>query len=236
MWRQLPEIVAQLERDVNVIVLRGLGKHFCTGIDLGVLRTIVGLDGNKLKDALKFRELILVMQNGVSCLERCSVPVIAAVHGCCWGAGIDLITACDLRFSTADASFCVKEVDVGLAADLGTLQRLPTIVGAGAAMDLALTARVFDGAQAERLGLVTRTFGDHRDLTHGAVEAAQAMADKDAAAVRGTKHVLLHARDNSVESSLKYVAVWNTALLKKEQILKQLAKAKAAKHKGRAKL
>ena len=105
-----------------------------------------------------------------------------------------------------------------------------------AAMDLALTARVFDGAQAERLGLVTRTFGDHRDLTRGAVEAAQAMADKDAAAVRGTKHVLLHARDNSVESSLKYVAVWNTALLKKEQILKQLAKAKAAKHKGRAKL
>ncbi|WZN63961.1 enoyl-CoA hydratase/isomerase [Chloropicon roscoffensis] len=226
MWRQLPEIVRQLEKDVKVIVLRGLGKHFCTGIDLDVLNTITTLDGNKVEDALKFRDLVLMMQESITSLERCTVPVIAAVHGCCYGAGIDIITACDIRYSTQDAVFSVKEVDVGLAADLGTLQRLPKIVGDGVARELCLTARDFGGEEARHAHLVTRTFPDHKSLMRGCCDLAHSIANKDEFAVQGTKHILLHARENSTESALNYVAVWNTALLKKEQILRQLAKRK----------
>ena len=163
--------------------------------------------------------------------------MIAAVHGCCYGAGIDLITACDIRYSTQDAVFSVKEVDVGLAADLGTLQRLPKITGEGVARELCLTARDFSGVEAKQMHLVNQIFRSRKELMDSVQKLAVSLAGKDEYAVRGTKHVLLHARENSTESALNYVAVWNTALLKKEQIMKQLAKQGRGKRKqGKAKL
>ena len=237
MWRALPQAVKTLEDGgAKVIVLSGKGKHFCSGIDLGILKTILEIDGNKIEDALKFRDLVLMMQGSITSLEKCSVPVVAAIQGCCYGAGIDIITACDIRYSTEDAKFCVKEVDVGLAADLGTLQRLPKITGDGVARELCLTARVISGAEAQRVHLVNQTFSGEEELLSGVTEVARRLAEKDEYAVKGTKHVLLHARENATESSLNYVAMWNTALLKKEQIMTQLAKQQQQKKKSKAKL
>ncbi|GLC36442.1 hypothetical protein PLESTB_000148400 [Pleodorina starrii] len=176
------------------------------------------------------RRNILSLQDAYSELERCRSPVVAAVHGRCIGGGVDLITACDLRICSDDATFCVKEVDLAIAADLGTLQRLPHIVGHGAAMDLALTARTMGAPEAQRIGLVSTVVaasasgetdgtgggggGGRGAVVAAALRLAAALASKPQLAVQGTKRVLLHARDQPrVSDGLDYVATWNSAQL-----------------------
>ncbi|KAG2433380.1 hypothetical protein HXX76_008441 [Chlamydomonas incerta] len=176
------------------------------------------------------RRNILGLQDAYSELERAACPVLAAVHGRCIGGGVDLVTACDVRLCSADATFCVKEVDLAIPADLGTLQRLPHIVGHAAAMDLALTARTVGAAEAQRLGLVSSVAGAGAGTGAGAGEAgggggraavqaaalqlAAAIAAKPRLAVQGTKRVLLHSRDAPrVSDGLDYVATWNSAQL-----------------------
>ena len=151
------------------------------------------------------------LQDVFSTLERVRVPVIAAVRGACYGAGVDLITACDIRLCARDARFCVKEVDLGITADVGTLQRLPTIVGHGRAMDLCLTARVVSSEEALNFGLVSEVCDD---VDARAMALARTLAAKSPLAVRGTKRVLLRQRDNpSVRDGLHYVATHNAAML-----------------------
>jgi enoyl-CoA hydratase/carnithine racemase len=145
--------------------------------------------------------------------ERCPLPIIAAVHGACIGAGIDLIAACDIRLATENALFCVKEVELGLAADMGTLARLPGIVGDGVARDLALTAREFSGADALRYNLVSQTFPTEDLLLEGALEVAKKLAAKSPLALLGTKRMLLHQRGRTVKEGLDAVMVWNAATL-----------------------
>lgn len=159
------------------------------------------------------------MQDSITSLEECSIPIIAAIHGCCYGAGVDLITAADLRYSTASATFCVKEVDVGITADLGTLQRLPKIVGAGIASELCLTARTVQGSEAKGFHLVNGTFGSPSELMEGVLKIAHQLASKDIYALKGTKHVLLNARENTMKDSLDYVRTWNAATLKKDNLM-----------------
>eukprot|EP00878_Enallax_costatus_P028118 GHUV01030332.1.p1 GENE.GHUV01030332.1~~GHUV01030332.1.p1 ORF type:complete len:156 (+),score=46.16 GHUV01030332.1:763-1230(+) len=142
----------------------------------------------------KFRHDILAMQEAFSVLEQCRFPVIAAVQGACVGAGVDLVTAADLRFCSRDAYFCVKEVDLAITADLGTLQRLPAIIGHGAAAELALTARNVPGPEAASLGLVSRCYDSPSDMMTGVTAMAQQIAEKSPLAVTGTKQILLHTR------------------------------------------
>ena len=139
--------------------------------------------------------------------------VIAAIHGNCLGAGIDLITACDLRYSTADASFSIKEVDLAIVADIGTLQRLPHIVGEGHARELALTGRVFDGAEAKSMGLVSETYDSLEALEEAVAETARTIASKAPLAIRGIKQVFNYSRGRRVEEGLDYVATWNGGML-----------------------
>lgn len=139
--------------------------------------------------------------------------MIAAIHGACIGGGIDIVTACDIRYCSEDAFFSVKEVDLGLAADLGTLQRLPGIVGYGNAVELALTGRRFNGSEAKSLGLVSRVFGDKNALDQEVRAIAEEIAAKSPLAVTGTKAVLLKSRDMSTDQGLDYVATWNSAVL-----------------------
>ncbi|EFJ49010.1 hypothetical protein VOLCADRAFT_80880 [Volvox carteri f. nagariensis] len=174
------------------------------------------------------RRNILYLQDAYSELERCRAPVIAAVQGRCIGGGVDLITACDIRICSQDASFCVKEVDLAIAADLGTLQRLPHVVGHGVAIDLALTARTVDAAEARHIGLVSTVVPFTADVAAStgndspgrvavvaaALQLARVIASKPQLAVQGTKRVLLHARDQPrVADGLDYVATWNSAQL-----------------------
>ncbi|XP_061364179.1 delta(3,5)-Delta(2,4)-dienoyl-CoA isomerase, peroxisomal [Gastrolobium bilobum] len=210
-FSEFPKALNALDHnpDVNVIVLSGAGNHFCSGIDLSLLETI---SANSNSGEI-LRRQILWMQDSVTALERCRKPVIASIHGACIGGGIDIVTACDIRFCTEDAFFSVKEVDLALAADLGTLQRLPRIVGFGNAMELALTARRFSGLEAKELGLVSRTLHSKHDLDLAVRDVAHAIATKSPLAVIGTKTVLLKSRDLTVDQGLDYVATLNSARL-----------------------
>jgi len=162
-FAEFPKALKSLDQNpnVSVIILAGAGQHFCSGIDLNTFSTIQtqtqssdrGLSGERLRRDIKY------MQAAVTALEDCRKPVIASIHGACIGGGIDIVTACDIRYSTEDAFFSVKEVDLAITADLGTLQRLPTIVGHGNAMELALTGRRFSASEAKQMGLVSRIFG-----------------------------------------------------------------------------
>lgn len=213
-FSEFPKALHALDHnpEVKVIVLSGAGDHFCSGIDLSLLGSTAASSGSSGSGESLRRE-IMAMQDAVTALERCRKPVIASVHGACIGGGIDIVTACDIRMCSEEAFFSVKEVDLALAADLGTLQRLPLIVGFGNAMELALTGRTFSGKEAKELGLVSRVFLSKHDLHQAVRDVAQAIATKSPLAVVGTKTVLLKSRDLTVDQGLDYVATLNSARL-----------------------
>lgn len=234
-WHALRDAFEAIDRrqDARVALLQGEGAHFCAGIDLGVLaglRTQAGADsGCDGRDRESLARWILDLQDCVSAIERCRVPVIAAVHGVCYGGGVDIISACDLRIATRSARFCVKEVDLAVTADLGVLQRLPHLVGEGRARELALTARVFDGEHAERIGLLTGVFDSPEALRAGAERLAAELAGKSPLALRGTKRAALVARDEGVAAGLRQVAWANAATL----LSRDLSEALSALHEQR---
>ncbi|GER44774.1 delta(3 5) delta(2 4)-dienoyl-CoA isomerase 1 [Striga asiatica] len=235
-FAEFPAALSALDQnpEVGVIVLAGTGNHFCAGIDIQTLSFTTqdsgsgdrGRAGEKLRRGIKF------LQAAVTAIEEFRKPVIASVHGACVGAGVDIITACDLRYSTENAMFCVKEVDLAIAADLGSLQRLPAIVGFGNAMELALTGRSFSGAEAKELGLVTRLFSDRETLEKGVAQIADGIGAKSPLAVIGTKRVLIQSRDITVDQGLDYVATWNSGVLVSDD-LKEAISAHLHKRKPR---
>jgi enoyl-CoA hydratase len=204
-----------LEEEVRVVVIRGEGKHFSSGIDFTLIAEVVGGVAS-LPDGRKhevLRRKILELQDCFTAAERCRKPVIAEISGACIGGAIDLITACDLRYATAASRFCVKEVDLAIVADVGTLQRLPRLVGEGACRELALTGRTFKGEEAARLGLVNGVFEDEQALRDHVSAVASGIARKSPLTVRGVKQVLNFSREQSVRDGLDYVATWNAAML-----------------------
>ncbi|GJP70559.1 hypothetical protein CLOP_g1485 [Closterium sp. NIES-67] len=232
MFRELPIAVASADDDpsVRVVIISGQGKHFCAGIDLQTLSDIASAPGSLPSKAEcegrkreAFRRQIVAMQESLSALERCRKPIIAAIHGACVGGGVDLATACDVRFASSDARFAVKEVDLAITADLGTLQRLPRLVGYGNAMHLALTARPVDADEALRLGLVQGVWATREELMAHVQGVAEAIARKSPLAVAGTKAVLRHARDHSVADGLQFVATWNAAMLLSDDLTAAVA-------------
>jgi enoyl-CoA hydratase len=217
MWLELKAVAAWLDETpaARVGVLSGNGRHFCAGIEIELLQSLQTELANVAQGARqeRLRTKIGEMQACITAFERCRKPVIAAIHGACVGGGIDLITACDMRFSTDDARFCVKEIDLAIVADVGTLQRLPRIVGEGIARELVLTARDVRGIEAATIKLVNRTFPDRETLKTEVALLAQAIAAKSPLAVRGTKETLNFSRDHSVAAGLDYVAAKNASLL-----------------------
>ncbi|KAJ6702161.1 DELTA(35)-DELTA(24)-DIENOYL-COA ISOMERASE MITOCHONDRIAL [Salix koriyanagi] len=209
--------------NASVIVLSGTGDHFCSGIDIKTLNSIANDTGDRGRSGERLRRDIKYLQEAITAIERCRKPVIAAIKGACIGGGIDIVTACDIRYCSKDAFFSVKEVDMGLTADLGTLQRLPGIVGFGNAMELALTGRRFSGQEAKELGLVSRVFGSKEELDEGVKIIAEGIAAKSPLAVTGTKAVLLRSRDSSVEQGLDYVATWNSSMLVSDDLMEAVS-------------
>ncbi|GAB3378311.1 crotonase/enoyl-CoA hydratase family protein [Lysobacter fragariae] len=219
LWNELRAAFVEIDahRDVRVAVLRGNGANFTAGIDLSMLLDLqqeaIDPHGCAGRTRENLRRDLLDLQDVVSTIERCRVPVLAAIHGACIGGGIDIACACDIRYCSADAKFSVKEVDLAVTADLGTLQRLPKIVGDGIARELAYTARVVDGREAQALGLVNRCYDSSDELFEGVQQMARIIAAKSPLAVRGSKEMLVHARDHSVAEGLNYVATWNAGML-----------------------
>jgi enoyl-CoA hydratase len=217
MWRDLRTAFewADATPAVRVVVLSGAGRNFCAGIDLamlaGIAEVIAHKDPARAREGL--RRLILDLQDCLSSIERCRKPVLAAIHGACIGAAIDLVTCCDMRYATAEAQFSVREIDVGMAADLGSLQRLPRLVPDGIARELAFTGRNVPGVEAQAIGLVNRTFDSQETMMTGVRDIASTIAGKSPLAIRGTKEMLNYGRDHSVAEGLNYVATWNAAML-----------------------
>ncbi len=223
MWHEIRDAMrwADTTPEVRVVVLRGAGRHFTAGIDLSMLFSL----GKQIGDSCdgrsreKLRRLILDLQDTLTSIERCRKPVLAAIHGACIGGGIDLISACDMRYCSMDAKFSIKEIDVGMTADVGTLQRLPRLIGEGMARELAYTGRNFDGAEAREICLVNRCFDTPEALHEAVLEIARTIATKSPLAVRGSKEMITYARDHSVADSLNYIATWNAAMLMSEDLM-----------------
>ena len=227
LWEELPLGLQYLQRQgARAIVISGEGKNFCAGLDVSVLETeasnssdiedggdTAGSKNCQGRARLRFLSRLQALQDSMNALERCSCPVIAAVHGACFGAGVDLVTACDIRFCTADTKFCVKEVDLAITADMGTLARLPGIVGDGHARELSLTARLLPGEEARAIGMVSACFPSRSALMSHALSTAKLIAKKSPLAITGTKRILLDQRGKTVEDGLRNVAMWNSAML-----------------------
>jgi enoyl-CoA hydratase/carnithine racemase len=233
MW---PELRAAMrwadETDaVRVAILRGAGRHFTAGIDLamlaGVERQVLGDCPARSRE--KLRRIVLDLQDCLNSVERCRKPVLAAIHGACVGGGVDLAVACDMRYCSREARFAVKEIDIGMTADVGTLQRLPRLIGEGMARELAYTGREVAGDEAAALRLVNRCYESPEALFAGVRGIADVIAAKSPLAVRGSKEMITYARDHSVADGLNYVATWNAALL----LSKDLAEAAQAGRAGR---
>jgi enoyl-CoA hydratase len=230
LWDALGTTFRALDEDpaVRAVVLSGAGRHFCAGIDLAMLGELRELGGGDCagRGSEAVHGFIVELQESITAIERCRKPVIAAVHGACVGAGLDLAVTCDIRLASADARFCLKEVDLGVAADVGVLQRLPRIVGEGVARELAFTARVVDGREAERLRLVNRCVDDPAQLATVAAEMAAQVAAKSPIALRGTKRALNWARDHTIADGLEQIATWNAAALLSADLDEALAAAR----------
>jgi enoyl-CoA hydratase len=227
MWQELGRAFNQLSTTAHVraIVLGGAGKHFSTGIDLEYLM-IIGTELDRLSEGRKqeaLRRIIAELQASVNAIEQCSKPVLAAIAGFCLGAGVDIATACDMRYATASTRFSVKEVDLAIVADLGSLQRLPRIVGEGMARELAFTGRQFKGEAAREMGLVNRLFADRSQLDTGVMALARQLAQKSPLTLRGIKETMNFSRDHSVKEGLSYIANRNAAMLLSDDLYESVA-------------
>ncbi|WP_374981656.1 crotonase/enoyl-CoA hydratase family protein [Pseudomonas solani] len=215
-WTEIIDIFRWIDEtdEVRVVVLSGAGKHFSSGIDLMLLASVGTQLGKDVgRNAQTLRRKILELQASFNAVDNCSKPVLAAIQGYCLGGAIDLISACDMRYATPDAQFSIKEIDIGMAADVGTLQRLPRIIGDGMMRELAFTGRTIDGEEARAIGLVNRTYFDRDALLEGVFALAREIAAKSPVAVRGTKEMIRYMRDHRVDDGLEYIATWNAAML-----------------------
>lgn len=234
-WADLPRLVQALGADpsVRVIVLSGRGKHFSGGMDLAAFQGILALaQAEPARGAYALRDLILRYQAALSALEEARVPVIAAVQGMCLGGGIDLISACDIRIAAADACFGIEEIHIGMAADVGTLQRLPKLMAPGVVRELAYTGRRFSADEAKAWGIVNAIHPDREAAINAAMALAHEIAAKSPLAIAGIKQAVTYARDHSVADGLAQIANWNAGMLRAEDLMRAI-QAKMAKGQAR---
>lgn len=228
-WVDFPAIVDALgdDPDVRAIVIGARGPAFTVGLDLKEFGPVIAAGSlepeptpppSPVAHRRATLALLKRMQQAFSSLADCPKPVIAAIHGYCIGAGVDLVTACDIRFAAAEAIFSVRETKLAMVADVGTLQRLPAIIGPGWVAELAYTGRDFTATEALDMGLVTRVLPDAETTLRQALALADQIAANSPLAVQGSKAVLRAGRGRPVEEQLDYVALWNAAFLHSEDL------------------
>lgn len=221
-WTEFPAIIEAVsdQDDVRVIVIAAKGRVFTAGLDLEEFAGMFAVadDQSMAKQNRALYTQIKLMQHTFTVLDKARQPVIAAIHGACIGAGMDLITAVDIRFAAANAKFAVRETKIAITADVGTLQRLPRIINRGEANELALTGRDFDAQEALRIGLVSKVLADYKEVYTHAMAVAAEIAANSPLVVQGTKAVMKAGDDMSVDQALDYVALWNSSFLKSQDI------------------
>ncbi len=231
-WVELPQCMRDIEAsgEARVIVISSTGKHFSAGMDLGVFSNpkSVPMGGDPGRMAENLRRVVLQLQATLSSLEEVRLPVLAAIHGGCIGGALDMVCAADCRYATADAYFTIKETELGMTADVGTLQRLPKLIPQGVVRELAFTGRNFSAQEALALGLVNQVFESQEAMLDGVMAIAAQIAKHSPLAVTGCKEMLNYSRDHSVADSLKYMATWQSGMFRPHDMMKTF-QAKATK-------
>ncbi len=218
-WRELPAIVDEMSASgkVRAMVLTGEGRHFCSGMDLAVFGndpTVGASDGHQHRSRRgeRFRSTALKLQDTFTALERARFPVLCAIQGACIGGGIDMVSAADMRYATADAFFSIQEINIGMTADVGTLQRMPKLVAEGVVRELAYTGRRWSAEEAKAHGFVNEVYPDYDAMLDGVLSIATEITNKSPMAVWGTKQTMHYTRDHSVADGLEFIANWNAAM------------------------
>ena len=224
-WVELGDVLEEMNRnsDIRVVVMSSSGKHFCAGMDLNAFANGVdNIPDDKKPDDARIGEAVYrvakELQEYISTLEKIRVPVIAAIQGGCVGGAVDLVTACDIRLASSDAFFCIQEINIGMAADVGTLQRLPRIIPDSKMREMAYTGRRMYAEEAKDTGLVSDTFESQEKLLDAANKLANEIASKSPVAIYGLKAVMNYSRDHTVSESLEYNALWSGAMLSQKDM------------------
>ncbi|WP_419912276.1 crotonase/enoyl-CoA hydratase family protein [Hoeflea sp.] len=231
-WTELPRLLTLLDADeaVRAAVLTGEGKHFTGGMDLAAFASIAALFQQEPgRAAYAFRKKIMQLQEAFTAIERARFPVIAAIHGACIGGGIDMISACDIRLASSDAYFAIEEINIGMAADVGTLQRLPKLIAPSVAAELAYTGRRFSAEEALQIGLLSTVAEDREKLVEEALALGDRISSKSPLAIAGIKANLAFSRDHGVTDGLDYMATWNAGMLRPEDLMNAVQAAMAKK-------
>ena len=224
-WVELGDVLEEINKnsEVRVVVMSSTGKHFCAGMDLSAFSNGVdNIPDEKKPDHARIGEAVYrvakELQGYITSLEKIRVPVIAAIHGGCIGGAVDLVTACDIRLASKDAFFCIQEINIGMAADVGTLQRLPKIIPDSKMREMAYTGRRMYADEAKETGLVSDTYESQEEMLAAANELAKVIASKSPVAIYGLKAVMNHSRDHSVSEGLEYNALWSGAMLSQKDM------------------
>lgn len=240
-WDELPAIIEDIDAGAKarVIVLSSTGPHFTAGIDTAAFdddnETIMSNDDHEFsarQAGAKFYATVTRLQKTFSALENCRIPVLAAIQGGCIGGGVDLVTACDMRYVTDDAFFTIFETNIGMTADVGTFPRLVNLIPEGIVRELAYTGRRMDAEEALAVGLVNRVFPDHESMVEAVMTIARDIASKAPLAIYGCKRVITYARDHNTSDTLDYVGIWNASMLQFDEI-REAMQANQEKRPGR---
>ena len=233
-WDELPLVISALEQDdsVRVIVISSTGPHFTAGIDTAVFASNETpnedpreVEHQKRRHGARFYDNVLRMQRTFNCLEECRVPVLAAIQGGAIGGGVDLITACDMRYMSKDWFLTIFEINIGMTADVGTFPRITKLIPEGIARELAYTGRRMSAEEAKDIGLVNAVFDTHEELLAGVMEIAREITKKAPIAIYGSKRLITYSRDHSTADSLDYISIWNASMLNSAEVREAMSAA-----------
>ncbi len=230
-WTELPQLVRELDADgsTRVLVISSTGRHFSAGMDLSVFTSGGGIEGGGAEPAetgrlrARLRQTALMLQDSFSALEQSRMPVLAAVHGGVVGGAVDMVTAADCRYATDDAFFVIQEINIGMTADVGTLQRLPKLIPEGVAREYAYTGRRMTAARAKEVGLVNEVYPTQAEMLTDVLGIAAEIASKSPLAVWGSKEMITYARDHSTADALNYIATWQTGMFQPADMMESFA-------------